>query len=88
MKIAAPIAALAMLVAPSMLIAEDAPAKQEETAKNDPNKKIVCHTDDQIGSRLRKQRVCMTVAQWRELNDQAGMMTERKEVQTMIRGGG
>jgi len=88
MKIIKSLAVLALVATQAPLLADETPPKKEEAAKKDPNQRIVCHTQDEIGSRLRKTRTCLTVAQWRELNDQAGMMTERKEVQTMMRGGG
>lgn len=45
-------------------------AKPAVPAKNpDP---IVCHTEDVVGSRLKKQKMCMTVSQWRDVSRQSG----------------
>lgn len=32
--------------------------------KNDPSQKVICKTQDEIGTRLGAKRVCMTKAQW------------------------
>ena len=88
MKIARAFAIAAILSGSIPVLADEPAPKKEDVKKEDPNQRVVCHTDTDIGSRLRKSRTCMTVAQWRELNDQAGAATERKEVQTMLRGGG
>jgi hypothetical protein len=68
-------------------LAEEPPQAAAETAKPaDPTQRIVCRTEDEIGSRVRKRRVCMTVAQWRELGAQSGMATERRSTQTSMGG--
>lgn len=88
MALAKHLAIIGLLLSSVPAFGEDTGPKKDEAKKEDPNQRVVCHTDTDIGSRLRKTRTCMTVAQWRELNDQAGAATERKEVQTMLRGGG
>ena len=32
--------------------------------KNDPNQRVICKTQDEIGTRLGGKRICMTKAQW------------------------
>ncbi|HEX4741086.1 MAG TPA: hypothetical protein VH353_07140 [Caulobacteraceae bacterium] len=39
-----------------------APAGQ--TKKNDPNQRVICKTQDEVGTRLGGKRICMTKAQW------------------------
>ena len=56
-------AALAFAVAAPAVAAEDAPKAPEKEKK-------ICRTDLATGSRVRKHRVCMTEAEWRELNAQ------------------
>jgi hypothetical protein len=42
-------------------------AAQVAAAKPDPLDKIVCKTEDSLGSRLNARRTCKTVRQWQEL---------------------
>jgi len=56
-------AALAMTVTGVAASAEEQPAQEEPK----PEKKI-CRTDRATGSLTRRTRICMTEAQWRELN--------------------
>jgi hypothetical protein len=39
-----------------------APAAQVK--KNDPNQRVICKSEDEIGTRLGSKRICMTKAQW------------------------
>lgn len=39
-----------------------APAGQNK--RNDPNQRVICKTQDEIGTRLGSKRICMTKAQW------------------------
>lgn len=41
------------------------PAAPKPAAKSDVDK-VVCRMQDEIGSRLRAHKVCMTVGQWRD----------------------
>ena len=56
-------AALAFAVTAPAIAAEDAPKAPEKEKK-------ICRTELATGSRVRKHRVCLTEAQWRELNAQ------------------
>ena len=38
---------------------------------NDKDNEIICHTEDETGTRLRKQKICMTRKQWRTGADDA-----------------
>ena len=53
-------AALAFAVAAPAVAAEDAPKAPEKEKK-------ICRTELATGSRVRKHRVCLTEAEWREL---------------------
>ena len=48
------------------------PAPQPQAApaaKPNPLDKVVCKTEEVIGSRLNSQRVCLTVREWQEQSD-------------------
>ena len=63
---------LSYLFAATLAFAVAAPAMSAESApKPAPEKeKKICRTELATGSRVRKHRVCLTEAQWRELNSQ------------------
>ena len=56
-------AAVAFAVAAPAIAAQDAPQAPQKEKK-------ICRTELATGSRVRKHRVCLTEAQWRELNAQ------------------
>lgn len=64
-----------------------APAPAAKPDKNSPNR-IICRSEDQIGSLLRKQRICMTAAQWRDVANQSNQRIEHYQTNNGIRGGG
>ncbi len=51
------------LTAPAPVLASDSTSANEEVG--DPDRKI-CRVQHQIGSRLKKGKICMTAAQWAE----------------------
>jgi hypothetical protein len=53
--------------------AQPAPLTPEQIAENS---RVVCRKVEQLGSRLRGQRVCRTVAQWRAVSETAGRNTK------------
>jgi len=60
---------IAMILALGLLATAPALAHPEGSDKHapaDPNK-VVCKTEDVLGSRLQTQKQCMTVAQWTQL---------------------
>ena len=62
---------LTYLFAATLAFAVTAPAMAAENAPKAPEKeKKICRTELATGSRVRKHRVCLTEAQWRELNSQ------------------
>jgi hypothetical protein len=56
-------AAAAMMVSGVALSAQDA-----QEAREEPREKKICRTERATGSLTRRTRICMTEAQWRELN--------------------
>lgn len=57
---------------------EPTPAPAPKTqSKSDPNR-IVCRTEEEIGSRLRKRKICMTLGEWRELGARTGQTVDRQ----------
>jgi hypothetical protein len=53
----------------------------------DPNE-IVCERQQVIGSRLAKQRICMTRAQWQDARRQDRQAIEKMQTQRGLSGGG
>jgi len=73
---------LLLIAATSPAIAQ-APASQPQpqvaqTAK-DPLDKIVCRTEEGLGSRLNKKRVCMSLRDWKEQAEAARDETQRMQ---------
>ncbi len=70
----------ASLLFASPAIAQTAPAPQQPAAapsvKSDVNK-LVCEREEEIGSRLKGKKVCMTVEQWQEYRAENREKTER-----------
>jgi hypothetical protein len=64
------------------------PAAPADPKAKDAADRIICRTDDEIGSRIHKRKICMTSAQWRDLSTQSGMAAERKEALVSKPGGG
>lgn len=56
-------------------------------AKSDVNK-LVCEREDEIGSRLKGKKVCMTVEQWQEYQAENREKTERIQQSAGTRSGG
>ena len=52
--------------------------------KSDP---MVCETSDEIGTRLRKKRVCMHRSEWRAQHLEEAQMINRTQVQRGVEGG-
>lgn len=54
---------------------------------NDVNR-VVCRTEDVLGSRLKKQKTCMTLGQWRDVSRQSGDWLEKRTSMKGSMGGG
>lgn len=42
-----------------------------QAKKNDPNQRVICKTQDEVGTRLGGKRICMTKAQWDQQSQDA-----------------
>jgi hypothetical protein len=79
-------AAAAALLAGSPAIAQTLPPTTQatRTANTDPNK-LICESQEQIGSRLGKRRVCLTAEQWKEKHREQAQWTEEIQSGTYAR---
>ncbi len=56
-------------------------ASKPTQATADPNK-VICETEQQIGSRLASKRICMTAAQWKEHELQVHQQLDEQHTET------
>ena len=61
-------------------------AKKVADAK-DPNR-MVCHYEEQIGTRFRSNKVCMTAMEWENARQADRREVERIQMQTCVPGAG
>jgi hypothetical protein len=58
-----------------------APAQPQQTAavdkKENPLDKIICRTEDTLGSRLKAHKVCATLREWKDQEDENRMEFDR-----------
>lgn len=61
-------APMLLVFAAGPAFAQTAPPAQSQVAetKLDPLDKVVCRTEETVGSRLKKHKVCATVREWQE----------------------
>jgi hypothetical protein len=85
--------ALSLLTLAAPLAAED-PAQPTATGDQSGAKKrdnsadrMICRTDEEIGSRLRKKKICMTAAQWRDLSFRTGQQIDKRTAEQPKPGG-
>jgi hypothetical protein len=55
--------------------------------KANPNK-IVCRTESEMGTRLKKAKVCHTLAEWEDMRRQTDRNVERIQAQARATSGG
>ena len=85
---------LRAILTASLLAVSAAPAMADgtQTASNtaargkDPNR-VICRTEEEIGSRVKKKRTCMTAAQWKDISAEAGRNLEKNTAQLPKAGG-
>jgi hypothetical protein len=70
---------VALLVAPPL-------AARERKAPADPNR-VICRTEEVIGSRLQSKRRCMTAQQWEALRQEERATVERIQAFKPNKGG-
>jgi len=56
-----------------------APAAAPAPTQANPLDKIVCRTEEGLGSRLNRKKVCMSMRDWKEQADDARNSTERMQ---------
>ncbi|HEY5723116.1 MAG TPA: hypothetical protein VIT45_12415 [Allosphingosinicella sp.] len=66
------------LVAAAMVAGSAMAAEGGKRKSGDPNK-MICKTESEIGSKLRRTRACHTKAEWEELRRQTRANVERIE---------
>ena len=77
------------LVAAALLALAAAPtdAGTTVTAQDNASDPMVCQTQEEIGSRLKKKKICMRKSEWAAQRDQNKQMIERTQVQRGVAGG-
>ena len=65
MKVTTVVAALALSLSGVAVAAQESPEAEIAPVKE----KKICRTEKMTGSLTRRTRICMTAAQWKELND-------------------
>ena len=68
---------LALALSPTGAFAEEAPANTP--AKADDADKLICRVESTTGSRLQKEKRCLTAAQWREMKRDDRMAVEKAQ---------
>ena len=68
--------AAAPAVAQSAATSAQPPAPQAQ-AKADPLNKIVCRYEETVGSRLKRHKVCATLREWKDQEDDSRRAVER-----------
>ncbi len=64
------------------LSAGAAAASENGSARKANPNKIVCRTEQEMGSRLKKAKVCHTLAEWEELRRQTDRNVEKIQAQS------
>lgn len=76
----------AVLLVSAPVLAQSQPVQSQQqkptTAKPKPNnQRVICHVQQDIGSRLATTRVCMTAAQWSQQQQEARDEVDRGQRQ-------
>lgn len=88
MNIAKCLLALSLLPVPVPVLAQDAPpADQAQTRKEEDGKKMICRSEDRIGTRVQKRKICMTRDEWRQVSTESNMAIEKSTAQLARPGG-
>ena len=74
----APIIFLLTFAVPVAAQGQTAPGTQAAVpAKKDPLDRIICRTEEGLGSRLNRKKVCMSARDWKDQADDARGATEK-----------
>jgi hypothetical protein len=79
---AAPVVAQTQPSAPAISF-DDQPA----AATKEDSKRLICRSEEKIGSRLASKRVCMTAAQWKDREQQTRRDLDQLHTNTQPAGG-
>jgi hypothetical protein len=71
----------APLSAQKITFEESPPPAAKSASANSDLDKVVCRTEEEIGSRLRAHKVCLTVEQWKRYQDD--YKEEIQEIQSL-----
>lgn len=75
----APIVILLAAAVPATAQIAPGTAPTQAKPQADPLDKIVCRTEEGLGSRLNKKKVCMSLRDWKEQADDSRAETERMQ---------
>ncbi len=64
-----------------------APADGAQKRKEDEGKKVICRSEDRIGTRVQKRKICMTRDEWRQVSTESNMAIEKSTAQLARPGG-
>lgn len=59
------------------LISTAALAEEKATPPAAPKERLICTEDLELGSRLRKKKICMTAREWKEQREQTRQMMDQ-----------
>lgn len=79
-------AGLLLTVAPAVAEPQAPPASGQQPAKSDSDR-VICQTQEQIGSRLASKRICMTASQWKEHEQQTHQQLDQMHTTVQPSGG-
>lgn len=79
--------ALATMSAVPVFAAQDAPPPAAKKPTKDPNR-MVCETQEVLGSRLATRRVCMTAAEWADLRARDRQAIDQGQRNACVRSAG
>ena len=88
MKYLFPSLAALALATPAIAGDENKQAPTAEEATDTSQNRMICKSQKSTGSRLRAEKVCMTAAQWAQLQRDQRMATERGQANRGTVGGG
>ena len=80
---------MSLIAALALTLAAGAADTPPATATDDnPTDRMICESQEEMGSRLKKKKVCMRKSEWDAQRQQNRQMIERSQVQRATTGGG
>jgi hypothetical protein len=78
---------LLVSVTPALAQTQAAPANNQQASKTAANPdRVICETQQQIGSRIASKKICMTAQQWKEHEAQVRQQLDSEHVGTQNAG--